>query len=209
MPEQADQTVTPVPEYENYKTKTPLTLPFKGVWEVVNGGRTLETNDHLRAPIERIADQRFAYDFVRPYQNDGWQLSDYQAFGAEVIAPGNGVIAQVVDGSFDLPIGERDANVITGNMIIIDHQNGEFSTICHFMHDSIKVKVGDRVNQGDFLGQCGNSGNTDQPHIHYQLQNALLLHKAQGLPAQFRNIMVNEELKENQEPVRGDKVSNS
>ena len=209
MSEQADQgTSPPVPEFEKYMTKTPLILPFKGVWIVGNGGRTEDLNEHLKAPPEKLADQTYAYDFVGPVRNQGGELSDYEAFGQEVIAPGDGIISQVVDGSFDVQIGESDTNVVTGNMVIIDHRNGEWSVLCHFMHDSIRVKVGQEIRQGEALGQCGNSGNTTGPHIHYQLQDNLLLHRAHGLPAQFRVIKVNRERKENFEPEKGQRVEN-
>jgi murein DD-endopeptidase MepM/ murein hydrolase activator NlpD len=115
----------------------------------------------------------------------------------------------VVDGSFDCEPGEADRNVGVGNMIMIDHQNGEFSLLCHFKHDSICVKVGDKVKQGDLLGLCGNTGNTSQPHIHFNLQDNLLGYKGNPLPAQFTKIIVNGVVKENYEPVRFEQVSNS
>ncbi|NIQ73552.1 MAG: peptidoglycan DD-metalloendopeptidase family protein, partial [Candidatus Aminicenantes bacterium] len=70
------------------------------------------------------------------------------------------------------------------------HQNGECSLLCHFKYQSIKVKVGDKVKQGDLLGLCGNTGNTTQPHIHFNLQDGPLMHKAGPLPAQFTKIIV-------------------
>ena len=57
-------------------------------------------------------------------------LSDYGVYGIEVIAPGNGIIAQVVDGSFDCEPGDSDRSVGVGNMVIIDHKNGEYSLSC-------------------------------------------------------------------------------
>src|SRR5206468_8378593 len=35
---------------------------------------------------------------------------------------------------------------------------------------SVKVKVGDYINQGDLLGLCGNSGRSPEPHLHFQAQ---------------------------------------
>jgi murein DD-endopeptidase MepM/ murein hydrolase activator NlpD len=135
-------------------------------------------------------------------------LQEYGVFGKEIIAPGDGVIAQVVDGSFDCEPGEADRSVGVGNMVMVDHQNGEFSLICHFKYQSILVKVGDTDKQADLLGLCGNMGNTSQPHIHFNLQDALRGYKANALPAQFVKIVVDGEVKEEYEPIRFQWVSN-
>lgn len=91
---------------------------------------------------------------------------------------------------------------------MIDHLNGEFSLICHLKHNSIVVKVGDKIEQGQFIGLCGNTGNTTQPHIHYNLQDNLLGYKAKALPAQFEKIEVNGVVRGLYEPVRFEQVSN-
>lgn len=187
-----------------YKTKTSLILPFKGTWVVGNGGRSPKTNNHYSSKR-----QKYAYDFVSMHvKNSGNKLEDYDAFGAEVIAPADGVIVQVIDGSIDMVPGERDTSVYPGNMVLIDHQNGEWSPLSHFKYNSIRVKVGDNIKQGDTLGLCGNTGNTSEPHIHYHLQDNVLLTQAKGIPAQFARILVDGVIKEYVEPIRYQKVSN-
>jgi hypothetical protein len=193
---------------ENYKTKTDLILPFEGTWIVGNGGRDAAKNSHLGTDGSSPASQRFAYDFIKEHKGDGENLNNYEAFGADVLAPGDGVISQVIDGSKDVPIGESDWVVICGNMIVVDHDNGEWSVLAHLQYNSIKVKVGDKVKQGDLLGLCGNTGNTTEPHIHYHLQDGPFMYQATGLPAQFRKILVDGEIKENIELVGDQKVSN-
>lgn len=195
-------------DYKYYKTKTSLALPFKGVWIIGNGGRDPEKNNHFNADGNRPKSQRFAYDFAGKHTGEGKSLEDYEAFGSEVIVPADGIISQVVDGSVDVSIGETDRFVFTGNMVVINHENDEWSVLAHFKHNSIRVKVGDKVKQGDLLGLCGNTGNTSEPHVHYHLQDNALMHRATGLPAQFAMIKVDGELKENYEPERGQRVEN-
>ncbi len=125
-----------------------------------------------------------------------------------MIAPGKATVIQVIDGSIDVQPGERDRSVGVGNAVIIDHHNEEYSLLCHFKQNSITVKVGNEIKQGDVIGLCGNTGNTSEPHIHFNLQDKPLMHKAKALPAQFRRLLVNGEVKENYEPTRGEKVSN-
>lgn len=191
------------------QTKTPLILPFHGTWLVSNGGRTAETNNHVRPVDQGPQNQVYAYDFRIESTGKETKLEEFKVFGNEVLAPSNGVVTQVIDGSIDVLPGERDRSVGVGNAIIIDHQNGEYSLLCHFKHNSIKVKVGDKVKQRDVIGLCGNTGNTTQPHIHFNLQDGPLMHKAKALPAQFRKILVDGMEKVNYEPVRGQKVSNT
>lgn len=193
----------------DYQTKTKLILPFRGVWMVSNGGRTEETNNHIRfSNGDGPKNQIYAYDFRRGHTGDGRKLGDYDVYGEEVIAPGDGVVIQVISGAIDVLPGERDRAVGAGNTVIIDHGNGEYSVLCHFKHQSIRVNVGDRVSQGDVLGLCGNTGNTSEPHIHFHLQDGPLMHTARALPAQFERIIVDGGIKMKYEPIRKQMVSN-
>lgn len=193
----------------NYQTKTPLILPFKGTLLVSNGGRSVETNNHLKfGESGGPQNQLYAYDFRTENSGDEKKLEDFPVFGKEIISPGNGIVSQVINGAIDVMLGERDRSVGVGNAIIIDHQNGEYSLLCHFKHDSIKVHVGDQVKQGDVLGLCGNTGNTSQPHIHFNLQDGQFMHNAKALQAQFKRIIVDGKEEINYEPTRGQKVGN-
>lgn len=191
-----------------YQTKTDLILPFKGTLLVSNGGRTSETNSHYRSADQGPQNQLYAYDFRTENTGKEKILEDHPVFSKEVLAPGDGIVEQIINGALDVMPGERDRSVGVGNAIIIDHQNGEYSLLCHFKHDSIKVKIGDKVKQGDVLGLCGNTGNTSQPHIHFNLQDGPFMHKAKALPAQFKKIIVDGKEKINYEPIRGEQVSN-
>lgn len=193
----------------NYRTKTSLILPFNGIWMVTNGGRTAETNNHIRPPEMGPQNQLYAYDFRLGHSGEGKKLEEYEVFGKEVLAPAAGIVVQVIDGAIDVLPGERDRAVGVGNAIIIDHENGEHSLLCHFMHDSIRVRPGDKLQQRDVLGLCGNTGNTSEPHIHFNLQDNALMHRAKAIPAVFRKILVDEQLKIDCEPVRGQMVSNA
>jgi murein DD-endopeptidase MepM/ murein hydrolase activator NlpD len=48
------------------------------------------------------------------------------------------------------------------------------------------VKTGEKIKQGQLIGQMGISGDADYVHIHYQLQNGFDLN-AEALPSYFRN----------------------
>jgi len=44
------------------------------------------------------------------------------------------------------------------------------------------------VRQGQLLGKLGHSGDTDTPHVHYQLQSGPDWEYADALPCRFDNI---------------------
>lgn len=193
------------PDMSEYMTKTIASLPFEGEWIVWNGGRDHEKNGHRMEDGSGPANQMFAYDFTKGHKGEGKALEDYEAFESEVLAPGGGLIAHVTDGRRDVAIGERDEEVPTGNVVVIDHENGEWSVVAHLKCGSVRVKVGERVANGDLLGLCGNSGNTSEPHIHYHLQDGPDLYDAIGLPLWFRDVYVDGQLRRLAEP-EGDQL---
>ena len=90
-----------------------------------------------------------------------------------------------------MPIGELGGGEYPeGNFITIEVAPNEFLFICHLKPNSITVKIGDLVSQGQVIGQVGNSGNTSEPHIHIHLQdrNDVI---GEGIPLYFYNYIVN------------------
>ena len=174
-------------QFGDYQTKTDLRPPFTGEWFVFWGGRTVEQNYHAA-----YVDQRFALDLLikqnnTSFEGDGKQNEDYYAFSQPVVAPGPGVVVASQNTVADNIPGQMNPRQPLGNHVIIDHQNGEFSLLAHFKQGTVLVKSGDTVTAGQPLGECGNSGNTSESHIHYHLQNTATYGKGEGLPIQFQN----------------------
>ena len=201
-------TVTPAASaHLDYKTKTPLQLPFSGTWYVAWGGREPHLNYHVVAP-----DQRFAYDFI--YAEDG-KLSkddptenrDYFGFGKPIFSPAAGRVVLAVDTVEDNRLGMMNSQSPPGNYVVIDHGNSEYSFFAHFKKGTVAVKEGNTVKAGDLLGQMGNSGQSSLPHLHYHLQNGKGFQQGVGLPAFFRNYTADGKKVAIGEPIRGQIIS--
>ena len=192
-----------------YETKTSLRLPFQGEWYVFWGGRKVSQNYHA---VTR--NQRFAYDLVirkqaSSHTGEGKVNEDYHCFGQPILAPGPGFVVAAEDGIEDNVPGKMNPRMPLGNHVMLDHGNGEFSFLAHLRKGSLKVKAGDRVEAGQVLGACGNSGNSSEPHLHYHLQNSPEFAKGAGLPAQFVNYAADGQSVDRGEPTRGQLIQSA
>jgi len=192
------------------RTKTSLILPFNGEWTLFWGGDTPEQNYHAAAHPS----QKHAMDFVvrdenrRSYLSSGHSNDDYYAFGKELIAPCDGEIILVVDGVKDNKPGQTNPFFPTGNTIILKTDNLEYLIFAHFKQHSIQVAQGQRVQQGDLLGRCGNSGNSSEPHLHFHVQNVEDMNVATGVKCYFAEMIVDGEKRSDYSPVQKEKVKN-
>jgi murein DD-endopeptidase MepM/ murein hydrolase activator NlpD len=195
----------------DYHTQTSLHLPFGGEWYVYWGGRSLWQNRHVVA-----RDQRFAYDFLilahdrrgQSYRSKGHDNHDYYCFGQPVYAPADGLVVKTENEVSDNAPGEMNPREPLGNGVILDHGNGEFSFLAHLRQHSLRVRAGERVHSRQLLGQCGNSGNSSEPHLHYHLQNTSVLFRGDGLPAFFVEYLADGKSVARGEPVAGQIVRN-
>jgi murein DD-endopeptidase MepM/ murein hydrolase activator NlpD len=190
-------------QFLDYKDKTALRLPFKGTWLVLAGGRSVAQNHHAIS-----VDQRFAADITairhgRIFSGDGTRLEQYFCFGRNILAPATGTVVEVHDGTPDNPINAPFASPPAGNFVMIDFGNSEYSLLAHFKLGSIKVKAGDKVQPGQTIGKCGNSGNTSVPHLHIHLQDTPVLFEGKGLPMEFQNYLADKKFVNTGEPVSG------
>lgn len=169
-------------------------LPFKGEWMAINGGLEKEISHSWG-----ILTQRYAYDFLmidtqgKSYEGDEKHLESYYCYQQIVLAPADGVVVEVKDkinesrllGNGQVDNGVKD---IRGNYIVIQHGDKEYSVLAHLSPNSIRVKVGDRVKRGEEIAKCGNSGNSTEPHLHFQLQDGKSFFFSAGLPITFSSI---------------------
>jgi murein DD-endopeptidase MepM/ murein hydrolase activator NlpD len=174
------------------------------------GGDTKELNYHVES-----AAQKNAFDLVitdskgSSFKTDGERNEDYYAFGKELIAPCEGEVVLVVDGIKDNIPGITNPIYVPGNTVIIKTRKNEFLFFAHFRQHSIIVKQGQVVKQGDTLGQCGNSGNSSEPHLHFHIQNIEDMSAATGAKCFVDRILVDGLRKSDYSPIKGEKIKNA
>jgi hypothetical protein len=147
-------------------------LPIEGRWRV------------FRTHYGSHKDQAYAVDLVKEgdWPREPSPLTAYPSYREPIVADGPGLIADMVDGLPEMPIGTRDEKHPYGNHVVIDHGNGEFSLFAHLIPGTIRVQKGQTVGMGQLLGLCGNSGRSWMPHLHWQIMNAANKHRARGVP---------------------------
>src|SRR5439155_19224597 len=83
----------------------------------------------------------------------GGLKEDYLSYGQPVLAPADGVVAQVRDGVRDaIAVGtgwvDWRSKDFRGNLVVIRHAEGEYSLLAHLVPGSIALRAGDRVQRG-------------------------------------------------------------
>ena len=120
---------------------------------------------------------------------DQSRLADWAGFDAEVLAVADGVVRDARDGVQDgkpmvaPPEPEAlTARTLYGNFVVIEIAPGVFAHYAHLRNGSVRVRIGDHVRRGQGIGQLGQSGNANAPHLHFHLSNAPTFEQSEGLP---------------------------
>ena len=190
------------------RNSTKMIWPFKEEAFVFWGGETVSQNYHMSQKV-----QQYAYDILMvadgsSFIGDPSSNENYYIFGKEILAPCNAKVVKIIEGVDDNIPGEMNSKQLLGNAIVLETDKKEFILFAHLKKNSIKVKEGDNVLQGEVIAQCGNSGNSTEAHLHLQLQNVADFFQATGAKLYFDEILVNGKVKKDYIPVKEDFVRN-
>ena len=184
-------------------------FPLKGIWYV---GNSPSFNGAHRWAVP----EEFAFDIAKiggdglTHRGDGTHMRDYYAYGAEVDAAADGRVVRVADDQPEdastlrkpgetpeafmkrVEAGQMGrlvagGSAVTGNMVMIDHGNGEYALYAHLKPGSVRVHVGDVVKAGQPIAKLGGSGNSTEPHLHFQVCDRPDPLMCAGIPVMFTN----------------------
>jgi murein DD-endopeptidase MepM/ murein hydrolase activator NlpD len=128
---------------------------------------------------------------------------DFPAFGAPLLAVADGTVVRASDWRRDhlsrnsypalayllvegLLRDIAGATMVIGNHVVLDLGDGTYALYAHVRRGSLTVRPGDRVRAGQRLGDCGNSGNSSESHLHFQLMDTPDPVTARGVPFSWR-----------------------
>jgi hypothetical protein len=188
-----------------------LSLPFEGRWLTQNSpARRVPSHG------TDLLGSRYAIDFVgvdelhrTAVRVDGRTVlateppERYVGFGRPILSPCDGAVVRAHDGEDD-HAGRRSqlalvpyamgqgarlrAGVprVAGNHVVVALRDDAFVALVHLRRGSLRVVVGDEVLTGQMLAECGNSGNSTQPHVHVQVTDGPDMTTARARPISFR-----------------------
>lgn len=189
-----------------------LTLPFRGPWQTRNS-RARRVPSHGTDLFATT----YALDFVavrerRTAGTRDWRTvigaepnERFHAFGQPILAPGDATVVTVHDGEPDHTARRSPltlvpylmtqasrvrggAGAVAGNHIVLAlSESRGYVLLAHLRRGTTRVGLGDAVRIGDPLGECGNSGNSTQPHLHIQAMDSDDPYAARGVPVTFRS----------------------
>ncbi|HET6301180.1 M23 family metallopeptidase [Microbacterium sp.] len=124
-------------------------------------------------------------------------------FGAPILAPIDGTVVDTHDGEPDhearrspftlIPYAFTQARRVSagvagtaGNHVVIAASpTGPYVLLAHLRRGSVRVRAGVVVRAGDQVGECGNSGNSTEPHVHVQASDSADWAAARAVPIGF------------------------
>jgi len=173
-----------------YETKISIGAPLEGDWKFLRppghhpfAFDFVKTNSNYKKTHSR---NLLHFMFYRI------PSKDYYCWGEPVVSPISGEVIRVGDDWHDHEYtnlwntikiwynatykfrpkkenGILDIRPNAGNHVMIESDAGYIVFMAHLKNNSVTVKKGQRVEQGERIGLVGNSGNSTAPHLHINL----------------------------------------
>lgn len=187
-------------------------FPLSGVW-YAGSGASFHTSHRWAVPEEFALDIAKIGESGLTHKGDGTRFNDYHAYGADVLAAAAGRVTGIANDQLEDPSAMQRPNetqeayfarlqkeqaerlakgptAIAGNYVMIDHGKNEYSLYAHLQPGSVRVHVGDQVKAGDVIGKLGSSGNSTEPHLHFQICDKPNPLMCAGIPMNFSNVTI-------------------
>ncbi|VVB76947.1 Peptidase family M23 [uncultured archaeon] len=130
------------------------------------------TKGTYRTPVQMGVVTAFGSRFISPAHQRGIRNSVdfYVPEGIQIRSPADGIINEIVENSKSS--GMSTKYWLKGNGVGIKCPNGEHVWMEHLQHGfatKLGLKIGQEVKACDIVGISGNTGFTENPHIHMEV----------------------------------------
>lgn len=199
----------------NNKNEIIATLPFTGNWIVgATPDHKIPSHGTFQFGVGYAYDFMAVGENNKVSPKISWRTlfstenpEHFYSFGQSVNSPVNGIVIKTHNSEPDnivrrsiftgIPylMGQRNRvkqgiEKIAGNYVIIKVENSNnYICIVHLKNNSVIVAEGQFIAQGQQIAECGNSGNSIQPHVHIQAMDKLDvdIKEIKGIPLFFDN----------------------
>ena len=141
------------------------------------------------------------YLYRLPYKLDSYQMIT-QGFNGDFSHKGNSLYAIDFGMKIDTKIYASRTGIVVNtkndgylhgnrkyishaNFITIRHDDGTYAKYVHLQKNGVKVKVGQKIKRGQFIGLSGNTGFTNGAHLHLVVFKGKSYNSRQSIPIKF------------------------
>lgn len=168
----------------------PILSPHRYTVILLNG--TLRVPEHFALDLAKLGPDG------KLFREGKLENQSFYGYNEEVLSVADGRVMEVLDGMGEqIPgqlIAPKTPAEYAGNHVIVALGKGYYALYAHFIPGSITVKEGDFVKTGQVLGRLGSSGNSDAPHLHFQIMNSPSVLNTNGLPFVFSKMQLQSRL---------------
>lgn len=177
--------------------------PVRGRWRALNSPESRVPSHHVHAWSQTYAVDLTYEPTTGARPAFGWwppalRPDEFPGFGQPVLAPVDGVVVRAFGAARDHWSRTSPAALlyllmesvrelvgppgVLGNHVVVRRDDGLCVLVAHLRRGSLRVCRGDRVRRGEQIAECGNSGNSTEPHLHCQVMDGPSVWSAAGLP---------------------------
>lgn len=186
-----------ISSYTTEEKAIELSFPLKnGTYYVGQGGNHVQMNYHNAYPSQKYAIDIVKLNRLGTRANGLYpkNIEKYEIFNDELFSPCYGKVVEMKDHLPDLTPPDTNPENPEGNYLALSCDGEDAIVyIAHMKKGSVVVEEGSKVQEGQKIGNVGNSGNTTEPHLHIHAEK-----DGKGIPILFdgrflvRNHLVHE-----------------
>lgn len=149
-------------------------------WWPIGSQETFESNNKIFASF-KPEESKIVKNFIsridilsekKPQEShEGIDITTHSKGGiTNVIASKSGIVVYPTEEDTISYINNDKNGTSYGNYVIIEHADGNYTLYAHLKENTISVKAGEIVEQGQVIGKLGNSGLSTGDHLHFEIR---------------------------------------